>query len=89
METAWQRNMKRHLPPLQARQPQRAETAEVWRDKLMSEVETLIAAYRQAGLEDNAVEALQQVKLLKLQNRAQWWIDRKGWSATMLLRRPV
>ncbi len=89
METAWQRNMKRNLQPLQARQPQRAETAEVWRDKLMSEVETLIAAYRQAGLEETAVEADQQAKLLKLQNRAQWWLDRKSWSAVMLLRRPV
>ncbi len=89
METAWQRNMKRHLLPLQARQPQRAETAEVWRDKLMSEVETLIAAYRQAGLEDNAVEAEQQAKILRTQTKASWWLDRRAWSAVALLRRPV
>lgn len=85
--SGWANNMRRGMAPLQSRQPRRAEAAEEWRDHLMTKVEHHIAELR-ATDPAAAREAEQQCKLLRLQNTAQWWIDRRAWSAEALLQRP-
>jgi hypothetical protein len=86
--SGWGNNMRRGLAPLQARQPRRAQTAEEWRDQLLTKVEAYIADLRETD-PAAARDAEQQAKLLRLQNTATWWLDRRAWSVEALLQRPI
>lgn len=86
--SGWANNMRRNLKPLQSRQPQRAQVAEEYRDAAFTRIEEHIAKLHETD-PAAAADAEQQAKLLKLRNQANWWLDRRTWSAEMLLRRPL
>lgn len=85
--TDLQVNLRRGYQPLRSRRPDFAAHAEGVRNRVHTDLEAHLARLR-ATDPAAAVEMEQKMKLLRLMNRADWWIRRANLSALSILEGP-